>query len=57
MLLCAWLQGAKATLSSANWSNDKSLWVAAVIGAGLAFLTAVVVVPLLWRKIVKHFDE
>jgi hypothetical protein len=51
------LQGAKKTLAANDdgWTNDKSLWIAAICAAGLAALTAAIAVPILWKRLEKQF--
>lgn len=52
------LQGAKKTLSeNDDWDTNKSAWVAAIIAAGLATLTAVVVLPIMRLRAKKHFSD
>jgi ABC-type Fe3+ transport system permease subunit len=48
-------KGAAKTLGN-TWNNSESAWVSAVIAAGAAILTAVVVLPLLRRKARKHHE-
>ena len=51
-------KGAKKMLvsSSKDWSDGKAAWISAVIAAVAALLTALVVVPLLHRRIKTFFD-
>lgn len=46
--LCS-MQGAKKQFQKdgADWDDNKSAWVAAVVSGGLAVVTAVVVIPIL----------
>jgi ABC-type Fe3+ transport system permease subunit len=48
-------KGAAKTLGN-NWSATQSAWVSAVIAAGCAVLTALVVLPLLRIKARKHHE-
>ena len=49
-------KGAKKTLSSSDdWTDAKAAWIAACCAAGLAFLTIVLVLPLLKWKADKKF--
>eukprot|EP00877_Chromochloris_zofingiensis_P008102 jgi/Chrzof1/3545/UNPLg00754.t1 len=51
-------KGAKKTLSeNDDWDTNKSAWVAAIIAAGLATLTAVVVLPIMRLRAKKHFSD
>ncbi len=51
------MQGAKKVLAAnSDWSDSKALWISAVCGAGLALLTATVVVPILWKRLDKQFE-
>jgi hypothetical protein len=50
-------RGAKKTLSDVNWNESQSLWVSACCGAGLALATALFVLPWLWKRLNKQFDE
>jgi hypothetical protein len=43
--------------TSADWTDHKAAWVAACVMAGLVFLTIVVVLPLLYWKANKKFDN
>jgi hypothetical protein len=55
---CCCCQGAKKTLTSGDsWDDSKALWVAAACGAGAALLTAVAVVPYLYKRMKKNFSE
>jgi hypothetical protein len=53
------LQGAKEALAAgaSDWSESKALWIAALCGGGLALFTAVVVCPLLWKRLNERFEE
>jgi sodium-dependent phosphate transporter len=46
----------KALTSSGHWSDAKSAWIAIVVAAGVAALTALIVLPLLKRHCEKLFD-
>jgi hypothetical protein len=49
-------KGAAKSLGS-TWGNDKNAWVSAIIAAGVALLTAVVVVPLLKRHSARYHQQ
>jgi sodium-dependent phosphate transporter len=48
-------KGAAKTLGN-EWSTGQSAWVSAVIAAGVAILTALIVLPLLRIKARKHHE-
>jgi hypothetical protein len=50
-------RGAKQTLAAAKWPESQSLWVSACCGAGLALFTAVVLLPILWKRLNAQFDK
>jgi ABC-type Fe3+ transport system permease subunit len=49
------IKGAAKSLGN-TWSAGKAAWVSALIAAGAAFLTGIVVVPLLMRQSRKHIQ-
>jgi sodium-dependent phosphate transporter len=52
-------KGAKKALTSSkssNWNDAKSAWISIVIAAGVSFLTAVIILPLLKRHCERLFD-
>ncbi|KXZ56263.1 hypothetical protein GPECTOR_1g23 [Gonium pectorale] len=66
VILTSWIniyfvftKGAKKTFQSNDnsWTDNKSAWIAAIIAAGLGFLTVVIVLPILKWKADKKFSE
>lgn len=48
-------QGAKKSISSDDWSDAKAAWIAFCVAAGLAILTAAIVLPILKRYVDKGY--
>ena len=44
-------KGAAKTLKKTSWTDRKSGWVSAVVAGGCTLIAAVVVVPLIWKRI------
>ncbi|CAL8461919.1 g1450 [Coccomyxa elongata] len=48
-------KGAKKSISSDDWSDGKAAWIAFCVAAGLALLTAAIVLPILKRYVDKGY--
>jgi ABC-type Fe3+ transport system permease subunit len=52
-------KGAKKTITGENgdWTDAKAAWVSAIIAAGTAVLTIVIVLPILHKRAKARFDQ
>jgi hypothetical protein len=50
-------KGAKKALSSSDWSDRKSAWVAALVALGSGVLVVFVLLPILRRRSKHKFDK